>query len=103
MSARKRHLVLSPRASDDLDDILLYTEQAWGSEQREQYERNLLDGLQRLLSFPYLGKERPDYEPGARSIQIEHHVAIYRVSETEVHISRIVHVRRDIEAGDIEW
>jgi toxin ParE1/3/4 len=98
MSARKRRLVLSPRASDDLDDILLYTEQQWGNEQREQYQQGLLDGLNQLLTFPFLGKERPDYEPGARSIQIEHHVAIYRVSETEVLISRIVHVRRDIAA-----
>ena len=102
MSVRKRHLVLSPRASDDLDDVLLYTEQQWGSEQRERYQRDLLDGLNQLLTFPLLGKERPDYEPGARSIQIEHHVAIYQVSDAEVHISRSVHVRRDIEAEYVE-
>jgi toxin ParE1/3/4 len=64
MSARKRRVVLAPRAGDDLSDILLYTEQHWGKRQRDIYRQSLFKGFRRLADFPDQGRERPDYEPG---------------------------------------
>jgi toxin ParE1/3/4 len=98
MSARRRRIVLSPRAGDDLTGILLYTEQQWGKRQRNNYRRALYKGFRRLADFPGLGRERPDYEPDARSFQVEQHIVIYRATATELRISRILHVRRDIDA-----
>jgi toxin ParE1/3/4 len=85
-----------------ISNLLLYSEQQWGIRQRERYQQDILDGLRRLLTFPHLGKARPDYQPGARSIRIEQYIAIYRVTDDEVRISRIVHERRDIDAVEIE-
>ncbi len=99
MSARRRRIVLAPRASDDLDDILLYTYQQWGKRQRDVYRRALFAGLRKLADFPGMGKERPDYESDIRSFPIEHHVVIYRFTDTELRVSRILHERQDIDAA----
>jgi toxin ParE1/3/4 len=104
MSARKRRIVLAPRASDDLDDILLYTELHWGKRkrQRDTYRKALFNGFRRLADYPGLGREQPNYEPGARSFLVRQHVVIYRATETELRISRILHTRRDIDAETTE-
>jgi toxin ParE1/3/4 len=98
MSARKRRIVLAPRAGDDLDDILLYTELHWGKRQRDSYRKALFTGFRRLADYPGLGPEHPDYGPDARSFLIRQHIVIYRATETELRIARILHVRRDIDA-----
>jgi toxin ParE1/3/4 len=98
MSARRRRIVLAPRARDDLDDILLYTEQQWGKRQKNTYRRSLYDGFRRLAEFPGIGLERPNVGPAVRSFQIEHHIVIYEATDTELRISRIIHERRDIDA-----
>ena len=36
--------------------------------------------------------------PGTRSYPIEHHVVIYRATDTELHVARILHERQDIDA-----
>jgi toxin ParE1/3/4 len=100
MSRRKRRIILSPPASDDLDDILLYTEQQWGERQKASYRKALFDGLNRLTSYPDLGKARPNYGSDARGLQIEHHVAICRATDTEVIIARLLHKNRDIDSDD---
>ena len=98
MSFRNRRIVLAPRASDEFDDILLYTELHWGKRQRDAYRKALFDGLHRLAEFPGLGRARPDIEPDARSFVIRQHIVIYRATETELLISRILHTRQDIDA-----
>jgi plasmid stabilization system protein ParE len=55
-------------------------------------------GFRRLADYPGLGKERPDYGPDTRSHKIQQHVVIFRATETELLISRILHIRRDIDA-----
>jgi toxin ParE1/3/4 len=97
MSAGKLRVVFAPLARTDLRDILRYTEQMWGRGRRNQYRQDLADGIAELALFPDLGKVRPDYGPNRRSIRIREHVVIYSVADGELHISRIVHVRRDIE------
>jgi toxin ParE1/3/4 len=95
MSARKRRLVLTPLASDDLRDILLYTGRVWGREQRDRYRGLIFRRLRRLIDYPELGPPRDEVFPGCRSLVVEQHVAYYRVMETEIVVSRLLHARQD--------
>jgi toxin ParE1/3/4 len=81
-----------------LDGVLLYTERHWGKRQRDTYRRALYRGIRRLADHPGLGREREDYEPGTRGNPPEHHVIIYRATDTELHVARILHERQDIDA-----
>lgn len=98
MSVRKRRVVLAPLAADDFDDILLYTKQQWGDEQRNEYYDALSAAFDELALFPHLGVRRPDFGPTARSLRVRQHLLVFHVSETEVNITRILHVRQDPNA-----
>jgi toxin ParE1/3/4 len=98
MSAHRRKIVLAPRASDDLDDLLLYTEQEWGKRQSDAYLRALWTGMRRLADHPGLGRERDRQYPGIRGFLVEHHIVIYQTTDTELRVARILHERRDIDA-----
>jgi toxin ParE1/3/4 len=98
MPARKRRIVLSAKARIDLSDVLLYTERQWGKTQRHEYSHRLSEAFNKLARFPFAGRFRPDLGPEFHSIQVRRHVIIYEVTGTEVHVERILHIRRDADA-----
>jgi toxin ParE1/3/4 len=95
MSARKPRLVLTPRARNDLRDILRYTARTWGSERRDAYRAALMRRLHELTDYPELGGAREELFPGCRGLRVEQHVAYYRSTATEIVVSRILHVRQE--------
>ena len=102
MSSPKRFVDFAPRARRDYLDILAYTTQAWGERQSDRYAEKLLEGLDSLAAFPYLGKRRDEIAQGVRSLPIEHHVVYYRIVVETIRVLRIKHQRADVlVAGDI--
>ena len=97
MSAHSRRLVISARARADLSDILLYTERRWGRQQMRAYNRALTDAFAELQRFPHLGRPRPDFGQSYRSFTVRQHAIIYEITETEITVMRLLHVRRDAE------
>ena len=55
--------------------------------------------LRELTEFPNLGRARDEISPGLRSFPAGSHVIYYRVTETELIVTRIVHGSRDFEDG----
>jgi plasmid stabilization system protein ParE len=55
MSARKHTVTFSPAAQVDFTDILLYTRQLWGEEQRDRYEATLTQAIAALADYPESG------------------------------------------------
>ena len=98
MSVRSRRIVLSAEARVDLSDLLLYTERRWGNRQRRDYRRTLSDAFLELARFPHMGQSRPDFGPEFRSFRVRQHIVVYRVTDTEVRIDRLLHVSRDAGA-----
>jgi toxin ParE1/3/4 len=96
MSARRLRLILAPDAQADLSDILTHSEQQWGKRQRSAYKALIDTALRNLTRFPGLGRSRDDISPGLRSHPVGSHVILYRASESELTVNRIVHSRRDI-------
>ena len=98
MSARRLRLVLAPEARIDLRDVLLHTQQQWGRQQRTTYRQTFYRAFDELRRFPGLGRTRPEYGGDIRSVPVGQHVVIYRATDTELRVVRILHAHRDIDA-----
>jgi toxin ParE1/3/4 len=88
-----RKVRLSVDAEDDLTDILEYTIETWGQERAETYRSRLFQGFRDLADYPALGRTRNEFGLGTRDHIVGQHVIIYRFTDTELIVLRIVHVR----------
>jgi toxin ParE1/3/4 len=95
MSCPERPVVLSSQARVDFTDILSYTRQQWGEEQRDRYEETLTRAVAALGHYPEAGERRPRLFPGCRVRFVERHIVYYRVLQDCVEIVRILHERTD--------
>jgi toxin ParE1/3/4 len=91
---------LAPRADLDLDDIWLYVARESGS---IEIANRLIDTITNrfftLARFPFMGRSREeDFGSGHRSLAVGEYVIVYCVENQEVHILRVVHGRRQLEA-----
>jgi toxin ParE1/3/4 len=88
---RRRTVVLTPRAFDDIKSIRDYLIEH-SPQGAENVRRAINATLAQLSEFPFTGRDRP--ELGVRSVGVARYpyTIYHRVDETEV---EIVHVRDD--------
>jgi toxin ParE1/3/4 len=91
---------VAPQAEADLDDIWLYIARESGS---IPAATGLIDAITSrfflLANFPYIGRARDeDFGAGVRGASVSGYVIVYRVDGQDVHILRVVHGRREIDA-----
>lgn len=91
------HVVLSPRAQADLDEIWDYTEDRWGLDQAETYTRQLWKDITIVANRPSLGRECTEVRRGYRMYPSGSHVLFYRHTEDGIDVVRILHERIDYE------
>jgi toxin ParE1/3/4 len=84
-----------------LGDILLYTEQEWGSEQRLTYGESIRDTIATLATSPGLGRRRDDLHAGLRCYPVGSHMLYYWHRDNVLFIAHILHRRRDPKR--LEW
>lgn len=101
MWVHSMRLEISPGARADISDILLFTEQQWGRQQRDAYRRLLDVAFRRLIAMPGMGRPFEDLSPGLRRVNIESHVVYYWVDDDRLTIARVLHQRQD--PYEIEW
>lgn len=87
---------LSEDARLDLIDIDAFGAKQFGSEVSDAYQRSIAEVLDRLGDFPRIGEARPDYGIGIRCIVHKSHRILYRLTEDQVVIARILHHSRDV-------
>ncbi len=87
------HIVKSPKAEIDLENIWLYSFKKWSEDQADKYYDELTEGMNSLLENPLLGKSRDEVRKGYRSIHINRHVIYYRLLEETIDIVRVLHER----------
>lgn len=87
---------LANAARQDIEEIARYTAQEWGAMRKQAYLDALLECFKRLRRFPDLGTPRDDIASGYRSVQVGHHVAFYRQTDSDVVIMRVLHERMDM-------
>ena len=88
-------LIILPLAEADLLGIWEYSYGKWGTHQADEYLLQLHAGLKTLSTNPRLGKSRESLREHYRSLQINHHVAFYRLTPDRVEIVRVLHELRD--------
>ena len=76
------HLVLSPRAQSDLDEIWDYTESRWDDRQAESYIRQPQRDLETIAAHPSYGRPCPESRTGYRRYRSGSHVLFYRIAKT---------------------
>ena len=92
------HLEFLPDAIEDLDRIADYYIQTVGAASAERITDQILDALDRLEQFPYLGSLHPDQVLAAmeyRRIVTGNYVCVYRVIDHKIVVYRIVNGATD--------
>lgn len=96
MSSLEYHLVLSPKAEQDIENILRYTGEMWGEKQLTVYRDKIGDALNALLAKPGSGRLSADLPDTHRLYPVGSHVVVYRVKELAVEVVRILHKRMSL-------
>ena len=96
MSHPELPLILSPQAEMDLTDVLQYTLETWGEAQMHAYGAVLDKALLTLKENPQIGHPRPELSAEHRTFPAGRHIIVYRVTDSAIYVSRILHERMDI-------
>ena len=89
-------IVFRPKAEADLNAIAEYTKVAWGEAQAKRYILDLRHQIEMTTQFPGMGSKALGLPPAYRKVRSGHHRAIYRYTETEFIVVRIIHEREDV-------
>ena len=87
---------ITPRAQDDLKNIGHYTQQHWGTAQRDAYLKNLEKRFNWLAESPRLGRRRADIVEGYYSFPEGRHIVFYLFDSDYIDIIGIPHKDMDI-------
>ena len=89
-------IVISPRASRDIRTIERHTHKLWEAHQASAYVENIWEAIASLATFPEIGRVVAMGPPNTRRISVDRHIIFYRIGESSIEISRVVHERRDV-------
>jgi toxin ParE1/3/4 len=106
-----REFRISRDAQEDLDAILEVSEDRWGADARDRYERLIAQAFRQIASDPMtvLGRERRALPRGVKTLHLRAisarpavrepvHVVFYRVTTREIEIIRVLHERMHFES-----
>ena len=90
---------ISVKASEDIEDIWLYTFKNWSIEQADRYVNLILDEIEYLSDNPTSGKDFSHTRKNYRYSKVKSHLVFYRLIEkqSEIEIIRVLHERMDIK------
>ena len=89
---------LTRKAKEDLRAIAVFTEQAWGREQRNGYLKQLDDAFHLLADNPHAGRACDHIATGYRKLPHGSHVIFYKPGTAyRVEIIRILHKSMDVD------
>ncbi|MCA1919427.1 MAG: type II toxin-antitoxin system RelE/ParE family toxin, partial [Flavobacterium piscis] len=87
------------KAVDDLATIWDYTYDEWSESQADKYYLLLLNSCQEIAENPSLGKKYDNVTEKLLGFKSNQHIIFYQIiSNKEVEIIRILHVRMDLKS-----
>lgn len=87
---------LTQRAIADLEDIWLYTSEAWSPAQADTYHRKLIAALDRLCAGEISGRDCGEIRHGYFKIAVVSHMIFYRKQDYGYEVVRILHQSMDL-------
>lgn len=89
---------ISVKASEDIENIWLYTFENWSFEQADRYVNLIFDEIEYLADNPNSGKDFSHIRKSYRCSKVKSHLIFYRLVEKQnIEIIRVLHQRMDIE------
>lgn len=90
---------ISVKASEDIENIWLYTFENWSLEQADRYINLIFNEIEYLAEKPASGKDFSHIRKHYRYSKVKSHLIFYRITATqnEIEIIRVLHQRMDIE------
>jgi toxin ParE1/3/4 len=87
------------KASEDIENIWLYTFENWSLEQADRYINLIFDEIEYLADNPNAGKDFNHIRKNYRCAKVKSHLIFYRFIDlqNDIEIIRILHQRMDIE------
>lgn len=85
---------LSVLAEQDLEEIWSYVAEDASPASADRLIDAILDRVELLAEQPRMGRFRPEFGAGVRSVTVENHVIYYRVRVGEVQPSAQVHSKK---------
>ena len=89
---------LSTLAEQDLEEIWSYVAEDASPATADRLIDAIIERLELLAEQPRIGRLRPEFGEGVRSLAVESYVIYYR-HEGEVFVARVLHGRRDQTAA----
>ncbi len=90
---------ISVKASEDIENIWLYTFENWSLEQADRYINLIFDEIEYLANNSNSGKDFNHIRKNYRCSKVKSHLIFYRFidKQNDIEIIRILHQRMDIE------
>jgi len=90
---------ISQEASQDIENIWLYTLESWSIEQADRYFNLIMDEIEYLAENPKSGKEYYKVRRGYFRSRIKSHFIFYKINwkDKEIQIIRILHQQMEID------
>ena len=89
---------ISGTAQKDLDDIWGFYAEAESATVADRMIDRLYSNFQLMSEYPYMGRPRPEYAPGVRSLPVPDtpYIVFYLPTGAGIEITQVMHGRRDI-------
>lgn len=91
-----RKITQSPLARSDVKGIVRYTRKKWGERQARTYALEIAGMIESLAEHPHKGEGIDHVREGYRKKLVGKHFIIYRVTDTQVAIVRVLKQDMDI-------
>ncbi len=90
---------ISAQASEDIENIWLYTFENWSIEQADRYINLIFDEIEYLADNPKSGKDFDYIRKNYRCSKVKSHIIFYRLiaKQNDIEIIRVLHQRMDLE------
>jgi len=90
---------ISVKASEDIENIWLYTFENWSLKQADRYINLIFDEIEYLANNSNSGKNFNHIRKNYRCSKVKSHLIFYRFidKQNDIEIIRILHQRMDIE------
>jgi toxin ParE1/3/4 len=86
------------KASEDIENIWLYTFENWSLEQVDRYVNLIIDEMEYLADNPNSGKDFNPVRKNHRCSKVKSYLIFYRltVKQRDIKITRVLHQSMDI-------
>lgn len=90
---------ISLQASEDIENIWLYTFENWSLEQADRYVNLIFDEIEYLAENPKSGRNFNHIRKNYRCSKVKSHIIFYRLTNKQnyIEIIRVLHQRMDLE------